>query len=383
MRIIFFDDMEEHISRKQKRYLDRREKRDARALARAESVGGINGAFSFSDLYRCGTACCTGVRWKASTQIHESKLYTETARSLRKIYSGTWKPGKYNSFHLTERGKTRPIDAPHIRDRQVHKAFTRNVLLKIYPASMINDNGASLKGKGFKYSMEEFKRQLRRHYRRYGREGYVILLDFERFFPTAPQWAIIRRHERYVINEELCAVGDAIVTAKGDGTGVPLGVEVSQIEMIALPSGLDNFIRCQLHLANSGHYMDDYHILVPKDADVDGIVDAIIERASLDGLTINKSKTRIIPLDKPFRFCKAKYTLSATGGITVRGSQRSFRVARRKIKHFVKELASGATMEKRVHDSVQASVAYFRGYDNHYKALRLCRMYHAMIGGTI
>ena len=45
---------------------------------------------------------------------------------------GRWVPGAYVHFTLSERGKTRPIDAPRIQDRQVHKVFTKKVLLSLY-----------------------------------------------------------------------------------------------------------------------------------------------------------------------------------------------------------------------------------------------------------
>ena len=40
----------------------------------------------------------------------------------QEILSGKWKPGNYVHFTLRERGKIRPIDAPHINDRQIAQA---------------------------------------------------------------------------------------------------------------------------------------------------------------------------------------------------------------------------------------------------------------------
>ena len=37
------------------------------------------------------------------------------------VVNGTWKPQPCSHFMLHERGKVRPIDAPHIVDRQVQK----------------------------------------------------------------------------------------------------------------------------------------------------------------------------------------------------------------------------------------------------------------------
>lgn len=42
-----------------------------------------------------------------------------------------------------------------------------------------------------------------------------------------------------------------------------LGVEPSQQEMVALPSSIDNWIKCQAGVHVAGHYMDDYYIALP------------------------------------------------------------------------------------------------------------------------
>lgn len=54
-------------------------------------------------------------------------------------------------FTLKERGKVRPIDAPHIEDRQVYKVLTKKVLVPLYVPSMIYDNKASQKAGGLHF----------------------------------------------------------------------------------------------------------------------------------------------------------------------------------------------------------------------------------------
>ena len=42
-----------------------------------------------------------------------------------------------------------------------------------------------------------------------------------------------------------------------------MGVEPSQQEMVALPSSLDNYLKCQLSIHGMEHYMDDYNLKLP------------------------------------------------------------------------------------------------------------------------
>lgn len=97
---------------------------------------------------------------------------------------------------------------------------------------------------------------------------------------------------------------------------MPLGVELSQIEMLSYPSKMDNYMTAQCGLIY-GHYMNDFYILVPPNKDYKQILVIFKEQAKQNHIVINDSKTRYVPLAKPFRYCKAKYILTATGKIIV------------------------------------------------------------------
>ena len=167
------------MQRREARYCRRKERRLTNKIKRCEAIGGIDGAFTFGNMYKCGKECCNGVRWKHSVQNFELHLFSTTERSLKDIKNDKWESNDYFRFVLTERGKTRDIDAPKIVDRQVHKAITQNILLPLYTPCMIYNNGASQKGKGFHFSSNELKKDLREHFRKYGREGWILLIDFK------------------------------------------------------------------------------------------------------------------------------------------------------------------------------------------------------------
>lgn len=372
--------MNERLSRRSGRYMRRQAKRKQNLISRNTAVGTINDVFTYSEMYKCGKRCCKGVRWKASTQNFERHLFSGTAVRRRKILNGTWVPSKYNHFMLHERGKIRPIDAPRIQDRQVHKVFTSSVLLPLYTPSMIYNNGASLPGKGFDFSRRMLVRDLHRHYHEHGTEGEIILLDFKQFFPSVPHGGLYARHNSLILDDELRKFADAIVASNGDTIGLPLGVEPSQAEMIAFPSALDNYIKCQLSIKCAGHYMDDYYIIVPPGMDAKEILSKVISKAESLGLTVSRSKTKIVPLCKPFKYCKLKYTLTGTGRVVVNGCRGSMKRARRKFKRFHEMVESGEMTYLDLWASVNGVIAYFEKYDDHNRVLRLRRLFHAMFG---
>ena len=366
--------------RREARYRRRKAERERRKQIRSDEIGGLADVFSYSNLYFAGKKCCNGVRWKNSVQRFEHHLLSGTAQRRRAILDGTWVPSKYVHFKISERGKTREIDAPRIQDRQIHKVYTRKVLLPLYKPDMIWNNGASLPGKGFHFTKNELKKDLRYHFSRYGRDGKIILMDCQQFFPSAPHEPIFLRHRRLIRNEDVRKIGDDIVKMTPGGRGIPLGVETSQAEMISFPSPLDNYIKCQLSLKCAGHYMDDYYIIIPPDRDAQEILSLVIAKAESIGLTISKKKTTIAPLARPFRFCKAKYILTETGRVIICGNKGSVKRTRRKIKAFYHKVQSGEMTYEDLWTSVNGMLAYFESYNNHGRVLRLRRLFYAIYG---
>lgn len=373
---------ERHEARYQRRKAARQARRDARCAA----LGSIGEVFSYHTMYMYGKKCCNNVRWKQSVQNFERHLFSGAARRRREVMQKRWKPKPYVHFTLCERGKVRPIDAPHITDRQIHKVLSKEVLVPLYSPSLIYDNGASREGKGLHWQYKRIKQQLARHYRKYGRAGGVLLLDLKKFFPYAPQSIIYQRHQQLILNDDLRCLADSIVKSAPSsipGRGMPLGVELSQQEMVALPSAVDNWMKCQLGLKAVCHYMDDYLIIFPDLEELKKLGHEIVRRFESFGIPVNRKKCKIIPLTKPFRWCKARFTLTETGKIKVNGSRDGVKRARRKLKLFHREWLAGKRTLQEVAQYMCCQEAYYKNFDDHGRLLRLRRLCYAIFGGKV
>ena len=182
------------MSRRKGRRERRELQRQQNQLNRCNELGGIRDIFGFLATYKYGKKCCKNVRWKQSVQQFEAELFRTTAVHCQALCNGTYHFHGYTHFYLSERGKIRPIDAPRVVDRQIEKVFTKEVLLPLYKPSMIHNNGASLEGKGFHFSQKMLVRDLQRHFKKYGRDGGIILTDARHFFPSADHEYLFQRH---------------------------------------------------------------------------------------------------------------------------------------------------------------------------------------------
>lgn len=162
---------------------------------------------------------------------------------------------------------------------------------------------------------------------------------------------------------------------------MPLGREPSQQEMVALPTPVDNWVKCQKGVHCFGHYMDDYYVIMPDVEQLKDLIREMVRRFEAMGIRVNKRKCKIIPLTKPFRFCKARFTLGPTGKIKVNGSRDGVKRARRKLKLFYREFKEGKRDFKDIEQYMECQSAYYRNFDDHGRLLRLRRLYHAIFFG--
>ncbi len=369
--------------RREARYKRRQAKRAANRQKRYETLGPVEKVFSYGEMFKYGRKCCNGVRWKQSVQNFEMHLFSGTAKRRRLVLEQRWKPMKCSHFTLRERGKVRPIDAPHVSDRQVHKTLCNNVLVPLYGPSMIKHNGASQRGKGLHWHFRELKEQLRWHYRRYGRQGGVLLMDLKQFFPSAPHKTIYQRHQQLIPAPPLRWLADTIIShspCPTPGRGMPLGVEPSQQEMVALPSSVDNWLKCQKGIKCMGHYMDDYYIILPDIEQLKKLAHEMVRKFAAIGVPVNQRKCKIIPLTKPFKFCKAKFRLLETGKVIVNGCRDGMKRARRKLKLFKKQVEAGRRAIEDVKQFMTCQLAYYKNYNDHGRVLRLSRLCYALFG---
>ena len=199
-----------------------------------------------------------------------------------------------------------------------------------------------------------------------------------------PHALLYQRHRELILNPELQKLADTIIQyspCPTPGRGMPLGVEPSQQEMVSMPSRIDNWIKCQAGVHCAGHYMDDYYVILPDVEELKKLGHEIVRRFEAAGIRVNKKKCKIIPLTKPFRFCKAKFTLTKTGKIKVNGNRDGVKRARRKLKLFHREFKEGKRTFFDIEQYMECQSAYYRNFNDHGRLLRLRRLYHAIFFG--
>lgn len=278
-----------------------------------------------------------------------------------------------------ERGHLRIIDAPHIEDRQVHKAVCKQVLRPLYYPHLIYDNGASMKGKGFAFAIDRLLLFLRRWYAKYGTEGYIINLDFKSYFPTAPHSTIEAIHERYILDPDLRYLADYLLNVF-KSEGMSLGVETSQTEAGILPNYFDHALKDQAGVKDMERYMDDTILAAHDLENVNRILAVAHRAAEHEALVINEAKTHVTPLTGWFTYCQWRFHMTETGRIVVKPSRRSVTNMNHKLNAFSRKVAAGEMTIRQVCMDYECWRAYVRKSDSHNILLMTDRHFYRLFG---
>lgn len=338
-----------------------------------ESVADID------SLYASAMKARRGVSWKGSVQRYCLHILENVHKASSDLHSGVDIRRGFHEFDIIERGKLRHISSVHFSERVIHKSLSTNALVPAIVPTLTAGNSANLKKRGDDYAIKRLKKQLTSHFRRYGTDGYILLVDFSDYFAKIDHDAAKELVRRSLDDEGLISLTDDLIDACGE-KGLGLGSEPNQILAVALPNPIDHWAEEMAGLEATGRYMDDsYYIDMSKDKLKMAL--CCIEILCDDlGITINRKKTRIVKLSRGFRFLKKRFYYGPTGKVVVRPSRESITRERHKLKAFRRMLDLGDITIEQINQSYQSWRGGILRLDAHETVLEMDGLYKRLFG---
>lgn len=334
-------------------------------------------------LYKAMLKARKGVYWKTSVQRYNMQFLRKILQASKDLHAGKDVRKGFIHFYRMDRGKIRNISSVHFQERVIQRSACANAFIPLIARSFINDNGASLKGKGLTFAVNRLKKHLKQHFKEHGLEGYVILVDFKGYFENIQHKYLFQIYEKALgIDEKLFALAKLFVAAFGTA-GIGLGSETSQINAMAYTDPVDHYIKEVLRCKYYGRYMDDSYIICDNKQHAKDIMAALLVKYQEYELIASPKKTTIVKMTRGFTFLKIHFNLTETGRIIMRPGKASAKRQRRKLKKFKKFYDAGVmTMEQ-----IQTSYTSWRGCHKGKKARRTLYsmdvLYHKLFGGVI
>lgn len=362
--------------RHQARYERRKAARELKRQKYSE-MDDFDKVFTYDNMYNAYKRCICGKKWKASVQRYIVNAPKNISETLNLLHSGKYKLGKYYKFTLTERGKARYIQSVCIKDRVVQRCLCDNLLIPVITKSFIYDNGACLKNKGIDFTRRRIKQHLTRHIKKYGPEGYVLMIDFKKYFESLDHDIVKKILRKYITDIRVLRLLDEFVDSFDKGLG--LGSQMSYLFALMIANEIDREVKEQLKVKYYGRYMDDCYLICDSKESLREYLNVIESVCSGLGVTINRNKTHIFKLSRGFTFLKRKYSVLETGKILIRCSRANIVRARRKLKKFALKIANGVFTLDDLWQSFQCSVNALRGCQCYRSILSLGALYNSIL----
>ena len=159
----------------------RERRRSAREQARREALApalDFDAIFSFRALIDSSTTCQCGVSWKGRVQSFTLTRTYQVARLSSELAAGEYRKSPAVHFVLNERGCKRDISGVGFRDRVVQRTLCDNSMVPVLCRGIIDDNSASLKGRGMDRARRRFAQQMVEAHRRWGDDAVCVQYDF-------------------------------------------------------------------------------------------------------------------------------------------------------------------------------------------------------------
>lgn len=338
--------------------------------------------------------------WKYGAQKYLLNRLTEISELKKNVDDGLYQPEKGSEFRTLENGHERIITAMKPRDAIFQHALADEILIPELKRYLIYDSGASLQGKGISFTRKRFEEHLRWHYRRYGTEGYILMIDFRKYFDNIRHDTALKLIRDKIKDEKLMEIISRIFDSykvdvsysddedvenkvfnslnyqripKEVKTGkrymrksLGIGSQISQILGVFYPSRIDTYCKTVKRIHCYDVYMDDRIVIHPSKEYLKNLLAEIEEIANSLGIFINHRKTQIVKITHGFTWLKTRYILTDTGRI-IRKIPRSSVTRERRVLKRMAELAQNGEIDW---SEIEKQYKSWRGDKARYNAYR-------------
>lgn len=362
------------LERKELRYQRRKAKRIAKKQLLAQEHDNFEKVFCYKHLYAAHRRCRRGVAWKSSVQKYVINAPLNVYNTHTQLMTGRFKSPGFYEFDIYERGKQRHIRSTVIGERVVQRCLCDNALVPMLERTFIYDNGASMRNKGYTFAINRLTTHLRKYYRHYGNEGYILLFDFSKFFDNVSHSVVQRIVRGNFSDRRILQISEHFIDAFGD-TGLGLGSQISQVLALASANRLDHYIKEVLHIKYYARYMDDGYLIHPSKKYLQECLNRIQMLCDELGIHLNTKKTQIIKISHGFTFLKARFFLLSSGKVVKRIYKRSITRMRIKLKKLRRKLDEGVITFQDVANAWQSWVGYAKGFDAYHAIENMGKLY--------
>lgn len=320
----------------------------------------------FDNMYKALKKSCRNVRWKTSVTQFEMNGLKNTAKALRDLRRGTYRLSSYQHFTIYE-PKKREITATRIRDRQIQRCICDTVLYEELTKSFIYQNGACQQGKGTRFVLQNFKKQLVRFRRTHKNGGYYLKCDIRHFFENIDHSVLKEKLQKRLKDRFILKLVCDVIDSFGD-RGLGLGSQISQLLALFYLDELDHIIKEKLKIKCYTRYMDDFVLVAETKEELLEAKKVIEEYLGEVNLELNQ-KTVLQPIRYGIMYLHWQYKFNSSGRLLMLPDKLRCTKRRAKLKRLLTKVKENTTPLETFEDIVRSMRVHLE-QGNAYKAIQ-------------
>ncbi len=161
---------------------------------------------------------CSHTKNKKKVRSYKEYKCIYISRIYHILEKREYEVGKYHVFVIYE-PKERVIVSQNIQDKVINHLISRQILYPALIPCLINENVASLEGKGTKYGIElanKFHRKCKIKYKSY----YILKCDISKFFASINHTILKQKLCKKIKDKEAIEIIFKIIDSQQEGIGI-------------------------------------------------------------------------------------------------------------------------------------------------------------------
>lgn len=323
-----------------------------------------------NNLYNAYRNSIKGSKWKESTQRYMLNYLHNIFEIQDSIHDRTLENGTPRIFTLLERGHPRIISSLPMKDRVVRHVLCDDLLLPEVRKHIIYDNSASLKNRGISFSRNRLETHLKKYYKFYGNDGWIVLGDCYKFYDNIvhsiakEQLLELFDHDEfmdwilsvvfdgfkvdvsYMTDEEYAHCMETpfskleyakiprnlLTGEKYMYKAIDIGDQLAQVIGIYYLNDIDTYVKYVEAEKFYGRYNDDWYLIGNDKDRLIYLTEQICSKLTNYGMYVNKKKIRMVRLSEPFKFLQIEYSLTNDGKVVKHINPKRLKTMRRKLR---------------------------------------------------
>ena len=205
----------------------------------------------------------------------------------------------------------------------------------------------------------------------HGRRMWAYKLDIHDYFGQTDHQVAIQAVNKRIDDPWIQKEVKRIIESFGDGKGIGLGSQVSQLIQLAVLDDIDHFITEELEVPLYVRYMDDFILIHESKEHLRYCLNQVRKKLQELKLDISPKKTQIFKVTQPIKFLGFTFMLHGTGKVTWRLLPKNIKREKRKITKLAKLVKAGKISMAKFDECYQCWRAHAKKSDSRYSIRKL------------